>query len=279
MSATLISGRITRESLLPELIVRVKALKRAPTLAIIQVGDRADSNSYIRGKKSFAEKIGAEVRHIKLAEAVSQAELIGAIQDLNVDASIDGIIVQLPLPTSIDRDSAIEAIDPAKDADGLTSKATTVPATARGVIELLRYHGIGLKGKTAAVIGRSALVGRPIAALCKKAGANVIVCHRGTPDLKAETLKADILIVAAGHPGLIGREHVKAGQVIIDVGINTVKGEKLEDEVEDTKLVGDVDFEAVKDVVASITPVPGGVGPMTVLALFENLLDLCENKV
>lgn len=279
MPATLLLGRTTREALIPGLIQRIKALKRVPTLAIIQVGDREDSNSYIKMKKAFSQKIGAEVRHIKLSETISQAELIKSIIDLNADESVDGIIVQLPLPASIDRNVVVESIDSKKDADGLTSHATTVPATARGVIELLNYYQIPLKGKTVTVIGRSALVGAPIATLCSNAGAHVIVCHRGTPDLTVETLKADIVIVAAGKPNLIGREHVKSGQVIIDVGINTVKGDKLEDEVEDTKLVGDVDFEAVKDVVKAITPVPGGVGPMTVLALFENLVDLCENRV
>jgi len=279
MSATILSGRTTREALIPGLKRRVESLKRAPVLAIIQVGERDDSNSYIKSKKSFGDKIGAEVRHIKLSEGASQEEVLRVVADANKDASVDGIIVQLPLPASLNRDAIIESVDHSKDADGLTSQARTVPATARGVLELLKQYDIQLKGKTVTVIGRSALVGKPIAALCAKEGANVIVCHRGTPDLKAETLKADVLIVAAGHPNLIGKEQVKAGQVVIDVGINTVKGDKLEDEVEGTKLVGDVDFDAVKEVVAAITPVPGGIGPMTVLALFENLLDLCENKV
>lgn len=277
--ASILSGRTAREALIPGLAAKIRALKRAPTLAIIQVGARDDSNSYIRSKKLFADKIGAKVRHIELAETISQAELIRAVTDLNADTSIDGIIVQLPLPASIDRNAVIESIVPSKDADGLTSGTKTVPATARGVIELLNHYQIDLKGKTVTVIGRSALVGAPIATLCRNSGADVIVCHRGTPDLKAETLKADVVIVAAGQPNLIGKGHVKPGQVVIDVGINTVKGDKLEDEVEGTKLVGDVDFGAVKDVVAAITPVPGGVGPMTVLALFENLLDICENKV
>lgn len=277
MSATLISGRTTREALLPQLIGKIKALGRTPTLAIIQVGDRSDSNSYIKGKKSFGEKIGVEVRHIKLSETVSQLELIKTIQDLNADTSVDGIIVQLPLPESLDRNTVIESVNPSKDVDGLTSRTKVVPATARGVLELLHHYKIELAGKQVTVVGRSQLVGKPIAELCMKEKALVNVCHSKTLDLAGETKKADIVIVAAGKPGLIGQNHVKSGQIIIDVGINTVKGEKLEDEVEGTKLVGDTDFEAVKDIVAAITPVPGGVGPMTVFCLFENLLDLCEN--
>lgn len=287
MSATLISGRTTRDALVPGLIKRIKALSSAPTLAIIQVGDRPDSASYIRSKKLFADKIGVAIKHIQLPETISEQELIKAITLCNTDSSTQGIIVQLPLPVSINRDAAINAIDPSKDADALTtprvlewSKENTsalLPATARGVHELLEHNNISLRNKTVAVVGRSALVGTPIAAMCRNEGANVIVCHSGTANLVEETLKADIVIVAVGKPHLIGKEHVKPGHVIIDVGINTVKGEKLEDEVEGTKLVGDVDFDAVKDIVAAITPVPGGVGPMTVLALFENLLDLCEN--
>jgi methylenetetrahydrofolate dehydrogenase (NADP+)/methenyltetrahydrofolate cyclohydrolase len=287
MSATIISGRATRDALIPGLIQRVKALGRAPVLAIIQVGDRPDSASYIRSKKSFGEKIGAKVKHVKLGEDISQEELVKAINECNADDSIDGVIVQLPLPLHLNKYVAIEAIDPKKDVDGLTpaqvkgwtegNKRAVLPATARGVMTLLKYNKILLAGKQVAVVGRSMLVGKPIAAACMKEKALVNVCHSKTLDLASETRKADIIIVAAGKPGLIGRDHVKSGQVIIDVGINTVKGEKLEDEVEDTKLVGDVDFEAVKDIVAAITPVPGGVGPMTVFCLFENLLDLCEN--
>jgi len=287
MSATILSGRTTRDALIPGLIQRVKSLGRAPVLAIIQVGDRPDSTSYIKMKKAFGERIGAEVRLIKLDETVPQEKLVKAIGDLNTDDSVDGVIVQLPLPGHLNRDTAIEAIDPKKDVDGLTSvqvkgwetgdEKAVLPATARGVMTLLRYYKIGLAGKQVAVVGRSMLVGKPIAAACMKEKAIVSVLHSKTADLAAETRKAEVIIVAAGRPNLIGRDQVREGQIIIDVGINTVKGDKLEDEVEGTKLVGDVDFEEVKDVVAAISPVPGGVGPMTVLSLFENLLDLCEN--
>lgn len=287
MSATILSGRATRDVLTPELIKRVKSFKRIPTLAIIQVGDRPDSTAFIRAKKSFAAKVGIKEKHIQLPESISQNDLITQIRECNDDASVDAIIVQLPLPPAIDRDAAIEAIDPAKDADGLTSAnvrlwsagdaEAVLPGTARGIRTLLAHYRIPLRGKKVTVVGRSALVGTPIAAMCRNEGADVTVCHSKTEDLAKETRSADVLIVAAGKPGLIGSHHVKAGQIVIDVGINTVKGEKLEEEIEGTKLVGDVDFEAVKDIVAAITPVPGGVGPMTVLSLFENVADLCEN--
>ena len=287
MSATILDGRAAREALIPGLIERIKSLSFVPTLAIIQVGDRPDSTSFIGAKKSFAKKIGVTVKHIQVPESVSQQKLIGIVRECNADKDIHGIIVQLPLPVSLDRRAVIEAIDPRKDADALTSyrverwskggEDALLPATARGIREILAHYRIALSGKRVCVVGRSDLVGTPIAAMCRDAGAAVTVCHSKTLDLPAETKKADILIVAAGKPGLIGKEHVHQGQIVIDVGINTVHGEKLEDEVEGKKLVGDADFEAVKGIVSAITPVPGGVGPMTVLALFENLVDLCKN--
>lgn len=282
----ILDGRKTRDALVPELIEKIKALSFTPTLAIIQVGERSDSTSYINAKKSFAKKIGVSVDHIQVPETTSEQEIINTIKKCNEDPHIHGIIVQLPLPLAISRDAVINSIDPKKDVDGLTpfwvkkwskgEKDSILPATARGVSDLLKHYKIGLSRKKVCVVGRSALVGTPIAAMCRREGAEVVVCHSKTADLAEETKKADIVIVAVGKPGLIGVAHVKPGQVIIDVGINSVMGEKLEDEVADKKIVGDVDFDAVKDVVSAITPVPGGVGPMTVLALFENLIDLCK---
>jgi len=285
MSAQIIDGRKTREALLPQLVTKVKSLTYTPMIAIIQVGHRADSTSFIKAKKAFGAKIGVTVKQINLPETVSQADLTAIVDECNGDPLINGIIVQLPLPLGIDRDAIIETIDPEKDVDALTSAnvkrfvegipGALLPATARGIRELLDYYKIALSGKEVVVIGRSNLVGKPIATMCINENATVTVCHSKTSNLSEETKKADIVIVAAGKAGLIGKEHVKAGQVIIDVGINTIAGEKLDDEIEGKKLVGDVDFDAVKNVVSAITPVPGGVGPMTVLALFENLVDLC----
>ncbi len=285
MSAKIISGKIAREALATELVKKVQALSAKPKLAIIQVGDREDSASYIRAKKNFALKIGAEVIHAKFPLEITQDKLILAIKDFNSDKSINGIIVQLPLPEHLDKKTIIDSVDPKKDVDGLGSvqidrwsndkDGAILPATARGVGELLKFYDVSLSGKKVTVTGRSNLVGRPIAVMCSKSGAEVIVCHSKTSetDLISSAKGADIIIVAAGKPKLIGANHVKSGQIIIDVGINTVQGEVLDGEVENKKLVGDVDFEAVKDLVAAITPVPGGVGPMTVLALFENLVD------
>lgn len=289
MSAIILSGLETREALLPGLIERVKNLSYVPTLAIIQIGNRPDSSSFIRAKKNFAKKIGIIEKHIQVTESVSQSELIEIIRECNADKEIKGVIVQLPLPIEIDREAVIDSIDPAKDVDALTAfsvkrwfegrEEAILPATARGIRTLLKHYKIDLFGKKVTVIGRSMLVGKPIITMCLNENATVTVCHSKTPDLVRETSSADVLIVAAGRQGLIGVEHVRDGQVVIDVGINTVKGEKLDDEVEGTKLVGDVDFDLVIAKAGAITPVPGGVGPMTVFSLFENLLDLCENRV
>ena len=290
MNPRIIDGRAVREALVPALRARVAALISAPTIAIIQVGNRPDSNSYIRGKKLFAQKVGIKETHIQVSEDISQKELIELVRRYNADPSVQGIIVQLPLPLHLDRDTVINAIDPLKDVDALTavnvqkwldgSGDALLPATARAVRELLQYYQINIMGKHVVVIGRSDLVGRPIAAMCLNEGATVTVCHSKTPDLIAETKEADILIVAIGKPQYIRAEHIKKGAVVIDVGINTIHGQKLDDEPESAqspkeKLVGDVDFQSVQHLVSAITPVPGGVGPMTVFSLFENLVDLC----
>lgn len=266
MTASILSGIIVRDSIIPELIKKIQTFSNTPTLAIIQVGDRADSTTFISAKKAFAKKIGITEKHIQLPENISEKEIISKIQECNNDLSISAIIVQLPLPKNIDRDTVINIIDPAKDADGLTSDAKVIPATARGIRELLKYYKVSLSEKKVTVIGRSMLVGTPIAKMCREQGAIVTVCHRGTVDLAKETIQADVIISAVGSPNLIRREHVKSSQVIIDVGIS---------KNQEGLLVGDVDFEAVKDIVNAITPVPGGVGPMTVCGLFENVIDLC----
>jgi methylenetetrahydrofolate dehydrogenase (NADP+) / methenyltetrahydrofolate cyclohydrolase len=277
MTAMIIDGRKARQALLPKLIEKISGLSFVPTLAIIQVGDRPDSTSYIKAKKSLAKKIGVNLKHLQLSENVSQEKVIDIIREYNADSNIQGIIVQLPLPTNIKRDVIINTIDSVKDIDALTdvsirkwSKGEGIlPATARGIHELLDFYDIKLRNKRIAVVGRSELVGKPIAAMCRNGGAVVTVCHSKTPDLAAETRKVDIIICAVGKPGLIQAKHVTEEQIVIDVGINRK---------EDGTLVGDVDFDSVKNIVDAITPVPGGVGQMTVLALFENLADLCEKK-
>lgn len=274
----IIDGRKTREKILPLLKKRVAKLSVVPRLAIIQVGERADSTSFIRAKKLFAEKIGVTVAHKQFNEAISQEELLNHIRSLNSDSDIHGIIVQLPLPSGIDKVAVIDAIDPSKDVDALTSTNVAIwsrgegimPATARGIKELMDSYGFALQGKKVTVVGRSDLVGKPIAAMCRSEGAEVTVCHSQTVDLVAGTKDADILIIATGKPGLIKVEHTNPDQVVIDVGISRIGTERL---------VGDVDFANVSGMVKAISPVPGGVGAMTVLALFENLIDLCEVRL
>ena len=277
MSAIIISGRTARDVRVPKLIEKVRSFSYIPKLAIIQVGDRPDSTAYINAKKAFARKIGVETEHIHFKENVSQDEVIAQIKTFNASAKVQGIIVQLPLPAHVDRTTAIESIEPKKDVDGLTStnydkllvgdSTAIVPATARGVRELFVHYNILLKGKKVAIVGRSRLVGTPIALFCKNSGAEVIVCHSKTLDLAQETKQADIVIVAVGKPGLVGMQHIKKDAIVIDIGISkTVDG----------NLKGDVEFESVKDIASMITPVPGGVGPMTVLGLFENVIDACQ---
>ncbi len=268
--STILSGRTVRDAIVPELVRRVQALSCEPTLAIIQVGDRPDSTSFIGAKKKFAQQIGIQEKHIQVPSSISEKELISIIHECNADDSLHAIIVQLPLPEHIDRTAIIEAISPTKDADGLTSGALVMPATARGIRELLHFYHLSLQEKKVTVVGRSLLVGKPVADMCRTEGAIVTVCHKGSIDIMKEIAAADVLIVAAGKEGLVGREQVRQGQVVIDVGIN---------KTQDHRVVGDVDFEHVRDVVTAITPVPGGVGPMTVCALFENVVDLCERYV
>ncbi|MEI6057477.1 MAG: bifunctional 5,10-methylenetetrahydrofolate dehydrogenase/5,10-methenyltetrahydrofolate cyclohydrolase [bacterium] len=284
----ILDGKKAREVLKGKLVARIQKLKTAgitPCLAIVQVGNRADSSAYIGAKKKFAIEIGVVEKHIMLSEAVKQEEVMRVIDELNSDVAVHGIIVQLPLPFSIDKEIILNAITPTKDVDGLSatnvaqwSDVSTVgkteviwPATTRGILELLYFYGISLKNKKVAIIGRSALVGKPTAAMCVAEGGQVTVCHRQTTDLAHETSRANVVIAAAGAPRLIGAAHVRPGQVIIDVGLSK--------DPATGKLAGDVDFDAVSTVIGdagAITPVPGGVGQMTVLALFENLIDVID---
>lgn len=278
-----------------------------PTLVIIQVGKLDESTAYIEQKKKFAEKVGARVLHKQFPDSVTEGRLISAIGEFNRDRLIHGVIVQLPIPARLDKQKIIDMIAWGKDVDGMTStnkrlfelgdNRAIVPATARGVRALLQGYGFSVSGKRATIIGRSALVGAPIATLLAREGATVTVCHRGTEDISLKSRQADVLVVAIGQPRYITPEYVSAGQIVVDVGINSVAGklshqahgellgktndksfdparvEKLEEEIPRRHLVGDVDFDKVAPIVAAISPVPGGVGPMTVLSLFENLLE------
>ncbi len=278
----ILDGKKVRDEIAAELTRQISSSSKKPTLAIVQVGDLEESNRYIQQKKLFGEKVGAEVILKKFDVMITEEALLSEITKLNKDSSVHGVLVQLPLSAHLNQYTVIEAIDPRKDVDGLTAqnlkllweckKEGYVPATVKGVLALLDYYHIELSGKKVVVVGRSTLVGKPMALALLNRDATVTVCHRKTKDLARETKQADVIIAAAGHINLITKDHVSSGQVVVDVGINLVTGEHLDEEVGKRKLVGDVDFEQVKDIVAAISPVPGGVGPMTVVSLFENLL-------
>lgn len=284
MSAQILEGISLRDATLQRLSAKIKAMSVQPTLVVIQIGDRPDSSAYIKAKKSFGEKIGARVIHEVLPEKATSEIVISQITKYNADHSVHGIIVQLPLPVHLDQHTILEAIDPKKDVDGLTSTHTqelwedgseiVLPATTRGILALLDCYQIPVGGKKVVIVGRSVLVGKPTALAFLNRNATVTICHRGTKNLEEETRRADILIVAIGRAHFITKDFVCEGQVVIDVGINTIGDGKLQEEVGKRKLVGDVDFENVSKIVSAISPVPGGVGAMTVASLFENLLDL-----
>lgn len=277
----ILDGRIVRDKIMADLKQKISDFKLVPNLAIVKIGDNPDSDVYVKMKIDFARKIGANAFIVSFpGEPITQEMLLAGIEKLNKDESINGIIIQSPLPEPLDWFEAVEAVTPEKDVDGLCSvnvknlqnnKSGMIPATAKGVMSLLNYYDIPVKGKKVVVMGRSALVGKPIATLMVNAGATVTVCHSKTIDPDKETREADILIVAIGKPELVGAEYVKEGQTVIDVGISTViNGDGTR------KVYGDVDFESVKGIVGAITPVPGGVGPMTVASLFENLVSSFE---
>ncbi len=251
---------------------------RPPALATVLVGDDPASEVYVRNKHRACEEAGMLSVHHGLPAETSQNELLELVGQLGLQDDIDGILVQLPVPDQIDPDAVVAAIDPAKDVDGLTPTNAgllahgmpgLVPCTPAGVMELLRHEGVELEGAEAVVVGRSKLVGVPIARLLLAANATVTVCHSRTRDLPGTCARADVLVAAVGVPELLGADAVKPGAVVIDVGVNRT----------DDGLVGDVDFDAAAAVAAAITPVPGGVGPMTIAMLLVNTLAAARARV
>ncbi len=249
-----------------------------PGLATVLVGEDPASHVYVSNKRRLTEEVGMRSIHHGLGAATPEDEVLELIAQLNADETVDGILVQLPLPDQIDQDKVIATIDPTKDVDGLTAASAgllaqgrpgLVPCTPRGVIELLDHAGTEIEGAEAVVLGRSILVGRPLASLLLGRNATVTTCHSRTRDLAAVCSRADILIAAVGSPKLVGAEMVKPGATVIDVGTN-----RTED-----GLVGDVDFEAVSEVAGAITPVPGGVGPMTIAMLLANTVAAARGRV
>jgi methylenetetrahydrofolate dehydrogenase (NADP+) / methenyltetrahydrofolate cyclohydrolase len=243
-----------------------------PTLAVVLVGDFAPSKIYVRNKKKAADEVGIASRDYLYPEGCSQEKLLATLGEISRDPSIHGILLQLPLPAGLDEDSAINAIAPEKDADGLhpfnlgsllAGKPRLVPCTPAGCLEILDHYGVDLKGAEAVVLGRSRLVGKPLAQLLLGRHATVTMCHTRTRDLAAHTRRADVLCVAAGKAGVVSGDMIKEDAVVVDVGINRL---------ESGKLVGDVDFESARLRARAITPVPGGVGPMTIAMLLRNTL-------
>ena len=267
MSATLINGKPIAERIRAEVAEEVRAIGHIGLVTVL-VGDDPASEVYIRLKHKAALEAGFDARDVRLPAETSEAELLAKVAALNANDEIDAILVQLPMPDHIDEERVLRSIAPAKDVDGLhpfnagqlfLGKPTLVGATPVGVMEMLREHGIEIQGARAVVIGRSNIVGKPMAHLLMQAHATVTICHSRTRDLAWHTLNADILVAAVGVPGMVAADMVKPGGVVIDVGINRTEA----------GLVGDVDPGAV-EVAAFMTPVPGGVGPMTIACLLQN---------
>ena len=287
MSAELISGKEMAVSIREEIKERVTGLKEdglTPGLAVVLLGEDPASQVYVRSKNKAATEAGIYSRQITMSEDTSEDELLGVVSGLNADPEIHGILVQLPLPGQIDETNVLSAIDPAKDVDGFHpvnvgrlasgDPNALAPCTPAGVVEMLLRSGNDPVGKHVVVVGRSSIVGRPMAALLLRKGpggnATVTVAHSRTPDLGAVTREADILIVAIGQPDLIRGDMVKPGAVVIDVGVNRVDDDTRE---RGYRLTGDVAFDEVKEVASAISPVPGGVGPMTIAMLLSNTLN------
>ncbi len=282
MSSKLINGKEIGNTIRESIKLEVNALKDkgiTPGLAVILVGDDQASQKYVSNKQKSCEQLGIYSELIKLPADTTEEDLLKHIEELNQKDAIDGILVQLPLPKHINEDAVIAAISPEKDVDGfhpisvgkmILGQETFLPCTPHGVMKLLQHSNVTIRGKHAVVVGRSHIVGVPMGQLLLQSDATVTYAHSKTPDLAAITKQADILVVATGRAKMIKKEHVKEGAVIIDVGM---------DLDENGKLCGDVDFDDVFDTVSAITPVPGGVGPMTITMLLVNTVQSAKQKL
>ena len=271
--AAIIDGKKISAQVKDECKERVAKEGMDVTLAVIQVGNDPASTVYVGNKKKACEYIGIHSLAYELPEETTEEELLDLVRELNEKESVNGILVQLPLPSHINEDKVIETISPKKDVDGFHPQSVGalsigqpgfVSCTPAGIIELLKRSGVEMDGKECVIVGRSNIVGKPMAMLMLRENATVTVCHSHTKDLKEVTKRADILIVAIGKPKFITADYVKEGAVVIDVGIHRPEGGKL---------CGDVDFDSVEPVASAITPVPGGVGPMTIAMLMNNCLE------
>lgn len=281
MIGQLIDGKAIAATLRGEVAQAAAALRTknvAPTLAVVLVGDDPASAVYVRSKTKAAREAGVDVRDHKLPQHTTQDELMALVRTLNDDPIVDGILVQMPLPPQLDSDAVLRALDPAKDVDGLTAtslgnlaqgRPTFVACTPKGCMRLLREVNARLEGARAVVLGRSLLVGKPMAYLLQNANATVTMCHSRTRDLADEVRRADIVVAAIGKPELVKGDWIKEGAIVLDVGMNrTAEG----------KLVGDVEFAKAAQRAKAITPVPGGVGPMTIACLLENTVEAAQRR-
>lgn len=286
-----IDGKELSLRLKEEMKVRIAGLEkqygRKPCLVVIIVGNNPASRSYVTGKIKAAAFVGMDSRLVELPENVSEKELLEVIAGLNADSAVDGVLVQLPLPAHINEDKVIDAIALEKDVDGFhpgnvanlwLGRPCIVPCTPKGIMKMIDTTGVDPKGKKAVVVGRSNIVGKPVAKLLLDRNATVTIAHSRTANLAAECREADILVAAVGRPGMITAGMVKPGAVVIDVGINRIPCIK-EDGTKGSRLVGDVDYASVSEVAGFITPVPGGVGPMTITMLMENTIECFLRKM
>lgn len=289
MSATIIDGKAIAQEVRSGVAEKVKALKEKgvnPCLAVILVGQNPASVSYVTGKRKALAEAGMVDKSCDLPEDTTEEELLALIDKLNKDDSVHGILVQLPLPKHINEDKVIMAIDPSKDVDGfhpvsvgnmVIGRPGFLPCTPHGIIVLLQKMGIETSGKHAVVIGRSNIVGKPVSILLsrKETNCTVTICHTGTKDIGSFTRNADIVVVASGHPHTLTKDMVKDGAVVIDVGVNRIPDATKKSGF---RLIGDCDFDDLKEKTSFITPVPGGVGPMTIAMLIYNTLESAERK-
>lgn len=271
----ILDGKKLRDELLVQYKKKIKEEKLNITLAIILVGNNEASKLYIKNKKKYCTEVGIKVDKYLLDEDTSEEVLINLIKDLNEDEEVTGIILQSPVPDGIDFDKCSGMILPSKDVDGFTkdnvynlylNKKSILPCTVKGIIKLLEYYNIEINGKNVAIIGRGNIVGKPLAMALENRNATVSLLHSKTKDLKMFTKDADIVVVACGIPKLLKKEMIKEGSVVIDVGISRVDG----------KIVGDIDFDNIKDIALFVTPNPGGIGPMTIAMIIDNLIEMGE---
>ena len=271
----ILDGKKLRDELLVQYKEKIKEEKLNITLAIILVGNNEASKLYIKNKEKYCTEVGIKVDKYLLAEDTSEEVLINLIKDLNEDEKVTGIILQSPVPDGIDFDKCSGMILPSKDVDGFTkdnvynlylNKKSILPCTVKGIIKLLEHYNIEINGKNVAIIGRGNIVGKPLAMALENRNATVSLLHSKTKDLKMFTKDADIVVVACGIPKLLKKDMIKEGSVVIDVGISRVDG----------KIVGDIDFDNIKDIATFVTPNPGGVGPMTVAMIIDNLIEMGE---